>query len=180
MVIAWQLIAITAFTVLVSLGRYLSFLTFFGVMVLSPLVVARWFGGRQPRAWLQLVMETLAAQLMTLPLIVFIFGQASLVAPLANSIVLPLIPLAMLLTFVAGIAGMAIMGIAAWIAWPALAVLTFVVIAIERLADLPWAATRLSLTTTQLVLIYGLLLLIIIAIHRRLDKTRLNTYTIIE
>lgn len=48
---------------------------------------------------------TLAAQIATIPLSVLIFRQFSLIAPLTNLLVAPLIPLAMLVGFIATLAG---------------------------------------------------------------------------
>ena len=48
---------------------------------------------------------TLAAQLFTLPIVVLNFERVSLVAPLANVLVVPVVPLVMLLSALAGVAG---------------------------------------------------------------------------
>jgi replicative DNA helicase len=49
------------------------------------------------------LIETIAAQIATLPIILFAFGQLSNVAPLANLLIVPAVPYAMLLVFVAGL-----------------------------------------------------------------------------
>ena len=68
-----------------------------------------WLGSHLPRAapaWLlEALAVSLAAQAATLPLVLFHFGRLSLVAPLANLLVAPLIAPAMLLTVVALAAG---------------------------------------------------------------------------
>jgi competence protein ComEC len=71
-----------------------------------------WFGApveRRLAVWPAWVREpvalTLAAQLTTLPVILVNFERLSLVAPLANVLVVPFVPLAMLFSAVASVAG---------------------------------------------------------------------------
>jgi competence protein ComEC len=83
---------------------------------------------------------TLAAIAATLPIIALNFQRVSLVAPLANLLVLPAFPLMLLLSGLNAAAG-AVWGplgdIAAWAAWP---LLVYLVAVASRLADLPLAA----------------------------------------
>ncbi|OGJ85202.1 hypothetical protein A2529_01930 [Candidatus Peribacteria bacterium RIFOXYD2_FULL_58_15] len=82
-------------------GFQLSFLATIGLTELSPLITRymKWipaaFGIRE-----SLVM-TLAAQIATAPLILFVFGRLSLIAPLANILAAPAVPVAMLFGFLA-------------------------------------------------------------------------------
>ena len=71
-----------------------------------------WFGApveRRLRSWPAWIREpvalTLAAQLTTLPVILANFERLSLVAPIANVLVVPFVPLAMLFSAMASVAG---------------------------------------------------------------------------
>ena len=71
-----------------------------------------WFGGpieRRLAGWPGLIREpvalTLAAQVTTLPVILVNFERLSLVAPIANVLVVPFVPLAMLFSAVASLVG---------------------------------------------------------------------------
>jgi competence protein ComEC len=120
-----------------DIGWYLSFLAFFGILVLGPLVTARLYGERQPHLVVQVLIESLCAEVMTLPLVLYIFGQVSLVSLLANMLVVALIPLAMLLSLVAGLAGMVAGVVSGWLAWPALVLLTYMLDVVTLLSHLP-------------------------------------------
>lgn len=120
-----------------DLSWYLSFLAFYGVMVLSPLVQSRW-----PFKWQQsliggVALESVCAEIMSLPFILFIFGQMSLVGLIANVLVVALIPLAMLLSLIAGLAGMYIGPVAGWFSWPARLLLNYMLDIAQFLASLP-------------------------------------------
>ena len=84
-------------------GWYLSFAAFFGVMVLAPLTQRYFFGEAKPNFLRQIVGETIAALLMTLPITLLLFQHYSTYALLANILIVPFVPLAMLAVFIAGV-----------------------------------------------------------------------------
>ena len=53
----------------------------------------------------EFLLSTIATQIAVLPLLLYLMGELSIVAPLVNVLVLPAVPLAMLLTFLAGVFG---------------------------------------------------------------------------
>ncbi|MBI3671584.1 ComEC family competence protein [Candidatus Azambacteria bacterium] len=83
---------------------------------------------------------TLAAQAAVLPILVHSFSQISLISPLANILVLPLVPVVMLLGFLAGFSGFIFMPLAHILAVPLWALLAYQVKAIEFLAGVPFAS----------------------------------------
>lgn len=66
----------------------------------------RWTGGRLPGWLTETLGVSLAAQLATLPIVVAAFDRISLVAPLANLVVVPCVPVAMALGAVALVGGL--------------------------------------------------------------------------
>lgn len=116
---------------------YLSFLAFFGVLVVSPLLERR-----LPRAFgttilLAIALESFCAEVMSIPYILLTFGQLSFVGLLANVLVASVIPYAMLLGLIAGLAGMFLWPVAGWFAWPAQVVLTYMLDMAQWLASWP-------------------------------------------
>lgn len=148
-----------------DIGWYLSFSAFFGVLVLAPLIIKRFFRS-PPKLFGQLLIETSCAQLMTLPVVAYIFGDISIVSILANLIVLPLIPFAMAATFLAGLSGWVLPQIAAIISIPARFVLTFIVEVSAVLAKVPSALVEFELTLHQMVSIYCLIFAISYMLYR--------------
>jgi predicted membrane metal-binding protein len=106
-------------------------------MVISPLIQARW-PGRWHRSLLgSVALESVCAEIMSIPFILYIFGQMSLIGLPANVLVVTLVPLAMLLSLVAGLAGMLAGSFAGWLAWPALLLLNYMLDIARMLAGLP-------------------------------------------
>ena len=150
---------------LTDLGWWLSFLAFFGILVLAPAVEAR-LGHPKP-VLIRLFIESLAAQVLTMPLILYFFASVSVVAPLTNLVVLPLIPLAMAVSFLAGLAGMMLPAFAGWLAWPAAVVLGFITAFIHFAGSLPWAGRTEHISLGVMLAMYAAILLLTVVLARQ-------------
>ncbi len=136
---------------LFDLGFQLSFLATLGLVLYATRISSpaqRWVQARvqQPRAQrmvlfaLDGVLMTLAAQLTTLPLIIVISGQLSLVSVVTNALVLPLqIPL-MVSGIAAAVISVFVPSIATITAWPAYTFLTLTIRAVQWTAAWPFAS----------------------------------------
>lgn len=122
-----------------DMGWQLSFAAFFGVMVVAPLLQAYFFGHKPPGAVRQVLGETVAASIVTVPILVSGFGVLSVVSIPANLLIVPLVPLAMLLTFITGCVGLGAPMIASLVGAPATWLLMYMTSVSRFLADLPWA-----------------------------------------
>lgn len=130
-----------------DIGWQLSFAAFGGVMILAPLLQAYFFGDKKDKPLRRILIETISATVCTLPILLVAFGQFSVVAPVANLLILPFVPLAMLLTFAAGIGGLIFDGIIAQIiAMPAELLLTYMTMTITYIGGLPWAIQQVEIT----------------------------------
>ncbi len=137
-------------------GFHLSFLALLGVMEISPLIkpLFRWlperFGIRDS------LCLTVSAQVLASAWIAYLFGELSLIAPLANLLVPPAVPYAMLLGTIALVAStvwMPLGRIAATIGWIPLAWITG---AAQAMAMIPFAAVALAkLSTVWIAAYYG-------------------------
>ncbi len=68
---------------------------------------------------------TLSAQILTLPLIAYNFNRVSIIAPLANVLVVPMLPFIIILGFVATIPGFVFISLSNILFWPAWLLLTY-------------------------------------------------------
>lgn len=165
----------------VDIGWWLSFLAFFGVLIIAPLITARWFTNK-PNTILQILIETFSAQLMTWPLIVATFSQMSLVSMLANLVITPLIPLAMLLTFIAGLGGVFLTELIGWFAWPARLLLKGIIDAIDLMSQIPYALVEFEMGYLQMLFIYGLIMVLTIVLwsrNRQLNR-KFEQYNVLD
>lgn len=86
---------------------------------------------------------TLAAQILALPLILYAFGNLSIIAPLANVAMLPMVPSAMLFGALALLGGMIWLPLGQLLAPPAYLFLAWLTEGAKIFAQLPWAAVQL-------------------------------------
>lgn len=150
-----------------DIGWYLSFLAFFGILMLAPQIIRRIWGERQPPILAQVAIETLCAEIMTIPLVLFIFGQVSLIGLVANVLVTAMIPLAMLLCFIAGVVGWLAPLLVGWVAWPAQILLTYMLDSATLLSRIPNSfKTNVYVSVIDMVLCYAALVLVAAALYR--------------
>jgi competence protein ComEC len=126
-----------------DLGWQLSFTAFAGVMIVAPLLQAYFFGKKEPGVLRQILGETIAAHIVTVPIIALSFGTISNVAIIANLLVVPLVPLAMLLTFICGVWSITAIPFADLIAIPTTWLLGYMVQVATFVSELEWAQSEL-------------------------------------
>ena len=121
-------------------GFQLSFLATFGLVYLVP-YFEKWFSRLSNfLSFRDNLAATLSAQIMTLPVVFFSFDRVSLIAPLANVLILPFIPLTMLFGFLAGAIGAVSLNFAYIFVFPTWFLLSFQVWLIKLLSLLPFAS----------------------------------------
>lgn len=154
-----------------DLGWWLSFTAFFGVLILAPTLVRRFFNkdASELPMLLQIMIETICAQVMALPIIMVVFGELSLISVLANMLIVPFIPVAMALTFIAGLTGIFAPVIAGWIAIPAKVLLTSMTSMIELLSAPDWALIEVDISWGVAIAWYAAVLLILVSIYNKLS-----------
>jgi competence protein ComEC len=154
-----------------DIGWYLSFTAFAGIMIVAPLLKSYfWDKDAKLGTFTQICVETVSAQLVTLPIIAFVFGQYSPLALIANILVAPIIPIAMVLTFIAGLAEAIIPTFTIGGA-PAQFVLSYLTSIVNWLGRLPWASRPLSFTVIGLIASYVALLLVCIYMRYKTGHT---------
>lgn len=154
-----------------DIGWYLSFLAFFGVLILAPLISNKLFK-KEPKAITSVFIETFSAQLMTLPLILYIFHQTSLISLFSNVLTVPFVPFAMIFTLIAGIAGMIN---AAWLyifALPAKFLLTYILDISGLLSRIPNTLISQNISAGILMWSYGLICILTLVLWHRLRGKR--------
>ena len=149
----------------------LSVLATLGIILVAPLI-EDWFHWLPTLAGLrEIVVTTIATQITVIPWIVYLMGDFSLVSPLANILVLPVIPAAMLSTFLIYIFSLLpLFGFGYLISLGSTAVsyylLNYVFLVSSVLGN--WTYSSLSLPPLSLwlvVLIYALIILILYKLH---------------
>ncbi|OGB74230.1 hypothetical protein A2V68_00475 [candidate division Kazan bacterium RBG_13_50_9] len=128
-----------------DVGFQLSFLSTVGIIYLSPVVESWWPKWLHPLT--DYLSPTLSALIFVTPVIAYNFGRISLIASLANLLILPVIPIAMGLGFIATLFGavqIAVGTAAGLLAWLPL---QFIVSSATWLAS--WPASSFTVTSVS-------------------------------
>lgn len=145
-------------------GFQLSFLATFGLVYISPLLIEsrivkilpKFLGVRES------FIMTISAQATTLPIILYNFQRLSLVAPIANIVILPFIPLSMFFGFFAVSLSYVFSPLAYFIGYIARIFLMAVTKMAHFFASMPFASFEITWFSYFLLFLYLLLLALII------------------
>jgi competence protein ComEC len=167
-----------------DVGFQLSFAATLGLILTVPPLedafergFARFIGQERARTTVQLLNEvlvvTLAAQVATIPIIVYYFHQISVVGLLANFLILPAQPPVMLLGGLATLAGLAALPVGRVLAWVALPFPLYTIRVVEWMARLPYAAVDLEhVSLTWVWIYYAVLAGVILIAQQKPDERR--------
>ena len=174
----WRMILIVAGTTLVmnpmfliDLGWLLSFASYAGIMMLGPGITRFFYGEKKPGVIPSLVLTTMSATLMTLPITLYFYGTISLISVIANLLILPTLPYAMGLVFLTGVV-VGIPGVEMVVSWCAMKLLDFHIAVVEFFGAMKQFIVEIPIYQKWVFLIYVVIfgLLIVGLIKRRKNK----------
>lgn len=140
----------------------LSFLAFAGLIYLSPLMSDLKIVGWLPKNFKSSFSETVAAQIMVFPVLIFYFDQLSIVSPLVNILILWLVPTAMGLVYFAGFLGLIYLQLGQLVGYLSWLVLRYIIVVVESFSKISWAAWQLKTESWWwMVVFYAILLMFI-------------------
>ncbi len=148
-------------------GFQLSFLSTIGLIYLSP-ILNNYFVLNIKNIYIKSLVEnfitTISAIIVTLPLILFQFGRLSLIAPLANLLIIWTVPYLMLIGFVAIVLSVLFFPLGQMVGWVGYLGLKYVIMMSHYLAAWELASVSFSVTVWEMFFLYGL---IVFWVYRR-------------
>lgn len=143
------------------------------VSVLAPLIQKRF----ERAKWLERSIPTImlgsaSAQLMTVPLVLLIFSEISLVSLIDNILVVLFVPIAMALSAIAGVAGMTLATISGLFSWPAKYLLTYMLDVANILSQVPHALHKVRFGLIQMIGAYCLIIAISVVLYLKIKARR--------
>ncbi|MBR3138679.1 ComEC/Rec2 family competence protein [Candidatus Saccharibacteria bacterium] len=178
----WRLLLlVAAFTLmieptfLVNLGWLLSFASYIGIMVIGPKLIRFFYGTKKPGFLGSVIITTIAATLMTLPITLYYYGAISLISVIANLLILPSLPWAMGLVFLTGVLA-GIPGLEIVIAWCAKMMLSYHIMVVEWLGSIKQLLVEIPKYQWWVFLLYFIIMapLVIGLIRRKVVKCRVS------
>jgi len=154
-----------------DIGFKLSFLAVLGIIYLFP--------------WLEKLLEnvpstlgikssvqiTLSAQILTLPLIVLSFNRLSLVGPITNVLILPIMPFIMISGFGASFFGLISLNVARILFWPTWFLLTYLIGVIKFFSGFNFSSLEIkNISGVLIILIYLVIGFLIYRLKKHLRR----------
>jgi len=159
LLVAVLMLLFNPYALLSDISFQLSFLAFIGLVSLAPKLSDQKINFL-PSKIKTILMETISAQIMVLPILLYNFGTLSIIAPLTNILILPFIPVIMFSGIALGIFAMVWEGLARIIASLNWLVLRYIILVVEHLSDLSWAAVGLEMNQWWWIPLYYILIFI--------------------
>ncbi len=130
-----------------DVGFQLSFLAVLGIIYIKPIFdgwVAKVIKKKKLPGLVQIITMTLAAQIATLPILVYNFGRISFISPLSNVLIVPALPYIMGAGFIFSLASVIWIGLGKILIWPAWFFFAYITKLVELLSKIPFAAKEIS------------------------------------
>ncbi|MEK7653254.1 MAG: ComEC/Rec2 family competence protein [Patescibacteria group bacterium] len=141
-----------------DVGFQLSFMAVIGLIYLVP-ILEKYFR-RLPEFWQvkEIFIMTLAAQIMTLPLIIFYFHRLSLSSFLANILILPTIPFLMVWGFINAVVGAVFLPLGKLLGYVSYFAAGYFLWVVDRLSKVPLSSLQIEwLNIFLVVALYGVI-----------------------
>jgi competence protein ComEC len=162
---ALSMLLLNPYALRYDLGFQLSFMAFLGLVYLSPIlkIIAGKILKREIPEGLGILWDTLAAQTMVLPLILYNFGTISYIAPLANVAVLWIVPTAMGVSALTAVAGAVFLPAGQVFGYITQIALKYIILTVEKFSNFKYAATQVSVNNALIPLALYILIAVMIA-----------------
>jgi competence protein ComEC len=165
---------------LFDLGWALSFASFAGLMIVSPLLLAYFYHDKPPNFLSSTFVETFSAQFICLPVLIYQFGTISLISIIPNLLVLPTIPYVVLGTLLTGVFAHFLPFIADLTGFITTLVLKYHLFIINFFGKLNYFVLQIDPNNLKLTLIITVILIAIIIYLQRTTGLKLHKTNLIE
>ncbi|MSU54399.1 MAG: ComEC family competence protein [Candidatus Staskawiczbacteria bacterium] len=156
-----------------DVGFQLSFLASLGIIYLKPLIdiFLKMVTREHLKFFTDLMSVTLAAQIITLPIIVYNFGRLSVIAPISNLLALPVVEALTVLGFLLSIVG-AILPFASFLfSIPCWFLLTYFMWVLDIFSK-PWAVLSIENFPWFFVVLYYAIIFVVIKFLQKYQKPK--------
>jgi competence protein ComEC len=155
---AFLMLVINPKLLISDVGFQLSFMAVLGIIYLFP-IFQKYFK-KLPDTWKirDMVAVTLSAQIMTLPLILYYFQKLSLLAVIANLLILPIVPILMGAGILISVVGAFSLGIGRLVGYAGWFGVGYVLKVSEYLSDIPFMTPEVQQPSIWIIVIlYGII-----------------------
>jgi len=169
-----------------DVGFQLSFLAVLGIIYLKP-ILDKWLNkllfqrlkdwivrGKLRKEIKNIITMTFAAQIATLPILIYNFGRISFISPIANILIVPALPYIMGAGFIFSLGSVLWLSLGKILIWPVWLMFAYITNLIKWLSALPFAAHEISNIHWLWVISYYILLIGFLYWRKRKKQNQVN------
>ena len=120
--------------------------------------------------------STLAAQIFVFPILIYNFGQISIISPLTNIFILPLIPIITILGFIFSFIGIFWQSLAQILSWPSWLGISYILKIVDFSSKISWASLTFQNVPWIFLIVSYLILAIIVWRLQKSQKLKFLLY----
>jgi len=166
--VAFIMILINPFILKYDVGFQLSFLATLGLIIIAPIIEK--YLEKKNKIIKETLSATLAAQILTIPLIIYYFGRFSIIAPLANILILPIIPTTMFLGFITSIIGVVSITFGRFVGLSVWLFLKYIIFVSELVSKIPYSSIEIVFNQWYVLIIFYLAIIMIYLLIKKRNR----------
>ena len=151
-----------------DIGFQLSFLAILGIIYFYQFFFEKL--RKFPKTIREGLSSTLSAQIFTFPILIYNFGQISLISPLTNLLILPLLPVITILGFVFSFFGTILQPIGSFLSFPSWFLLSYLLKVVDLFSKIPFSFLALKVNFLFLLVSYSLLVFLALHLNKKFSQ----------
>jgi competence protein ComEC len=151
-----------------DIGFQLSFLAILGIIYFSQFFFEKM--KNFPKLIKESLTSTLSAQIFTFPILIYNFGQISLISPFTNVLILPLLPTITILGFIFSFFGMIWEILGYLFSFPCWLLLSYLLKVVELCSKIPYSFLTLKVNFLFLLISYSILIPLALYLNKKFSQ----------
>jgi competence protein ComEC len=151
-----------------DIGFQLSFLAILGIVYFYPFFFEKF--KKFPKTIREGLSSTLSAQIFTFPILIYNFGQISLISPLSNVLILPILPTVTILGFIFSFLWIISEPIGYLLSFPCWLFLNYLLKVVDLCSKIPYSFLTLKVNFIFLLISYSILIPLALYLNKKFSQ----------
>jgi competence protein ComEC len=151
-----------------DIGFQLSFLAILGIVYFYQFFFEKF--KKSPKLIKESLASTLSAQIFTFPILIYNFGQISLISPLSNVLILPLLPVITILGFIFSFFGIIFESFGYFFSFPCWLLLGYLLKVVDLCSKIPYSFLVLKVNPIFLSICYLILVPLALYLNKKFSQ----------
>jgi len=151
-----------------DIGFQLSFLAILGIVYFYQFFFEKL--KKFPKTVREGLSSTFSAQIFTFPILIYNFGQISLISPLSNVLILPILPAITILGFIFSFFGIFFKSVGYLLSFPCWLLLSYLLKVVDLCSKIPYSFLTLKLNFIFLLISYSILISLALYLNKKFSQ----------